>query len=93
MAKVRKGARKSLSESELEDWIESKEADFGPLEDIDVSKTGTVGTFEDDLDTPDDRAKIILDPEGAASCPDGKSEVCRGPAYISGVKQKVLICR
>lgn len=93
MAKIRKGATKSLSKSELEAWIEGKEANFGPLEEIDVAEGGTVGIFEDDKDSPATGPKIILDPEGEAECENGGEEVCRGRAYISGVVMKVLICR
>ena len=93
MAEIRKGARKTLNKSELERWIDGKEALFGSLTKIEVAEGGTVGTFAGDAQPPDTRPVIILDPEGSADCPDGSSEVCRGKAYISGTAMKVLICR
>jgi len=92
MSTIRLGAQKSLSKSQLEAWLEGNETAEGPLTGIDCAEGGTVGTFNQDGDTPS-RAAIILDPEGAASCPAGKTRVCGGRAYISGTCVKVLVCR
>lgn len=87
------GFEKSVSKSDLESCIEDAEATFGPLIKIEVAKGGTVATLNRDEDTPDEKASVVLDPERTAACPSGKAKVCTGEAYISGVRQKVLVCR
>lgn len=93
MAEVRKGAVKTLTLSGLAAWIEGKESLWGPLVKIEVAEGGTVGTFDDDQNPPDKAPTVSLDPAGTAACKTGRSKVCRGEAYISTVRQKVLICR
>jgi hypothetical protein len=87
------GFEKGVSKSGLEGCIEDAEANFGPLVKIAVAKGGTVATLNRDDDSPTKKAVVILDPEESAVCPSGKTQVCKGEAYISGVRQKVLICR
>jgi hypothetical protein len=93
MAEVKKGALKSLTVSGLAAWIEGKESLFGPLVKIEVAQDGTVGTFDDAKDPPSKAPTVTLDPAGTAACQTGQSKVCKGEAYISSVRQKVLICR
>jgi hypothetical protein len=87
------GALKSLSKTDLEAWLDDAEANFGPLIKIDCAENGTVATLNRDAASPATKAVIIPDPTGAAPCPGGKTLVCRGRAYISGVCVKVLVCR
>jgi hypothetical protein len=91
MSTVRLGAEKSLSKSELEAWIWGHENDTGPLVGIDCAEGGTVGTFDEDADTPSKSPTIVLDPEGTATCPGGGAGL-RGRGYISGTCMKVLVC-
>jgi|GEM_PF-6880528 len=93
MAEVRKGAVKDLTISGLAAWIEGKESLFGPLVKIEVAEDGTVGTFDDARDPPDKTPVVTLDPAQTAQCKVGQSQVCRGEAYISSVRQRVLVCR
>lgn len=93
MTKIRKGADKNLTLSQLAQWIEGKESIHGPLVEIDCARGGTVGTFDDDGDTPDTAPTVILDPEGSATCASGAAKVCKGRAYVSGTCVAVLICR
>lgn len=87
------GFKKGISKSDLEDCIEDAEANFGPLIKLAAAKGGTVATLNRDEDSPDKKAEVILDPERTAECASPKEEVCKGEAYISGVRQKVLVCR
>jgi hypothetical protein len=93
MAEVRRGARKDLTLSGLAAWIGGKEALHGPLVKIEVAEDGTVGTFDDAKDIPEDAPTVKQDPAETAVCGSGQSRVCRGEAYISNVRQKVLVCR
>lgn len=93
MAEVPRGALKSLTLSELTSWIGGKEALHGPLVKIEVAEDGTVGTFQNSDDPPAAAPGVKLDPQRSATCDVGKSKVCIGEAYISNVRQKVLVCR
>ncbi|HEX8193057.1 MAG TPA: hypothetical protein VF552_09165 [Allosphingosinicella sp.] len=93
MAEVRRGALKNLTLSQLGAWIGGKEALYGPLVKIEVAADGTVGTFEDSEDPPAAAPSVALDPMGTAACSVGKTKVCTGEAYVSNVRQKVLVCR
>jgi hypothetical protein len=91
MSTIRLGGEKGMSKSDLERWIWGHENDTGPLLGIDCAEGGTVGTFDEDADTPSSAPTVVLDPQGTASCPGGGG--LGGRAYISGVCVKVLICR
>jgi len=93
MAEVKKGALKNLTVSGLAAWIEGKESLFGPLVKIQVAEDGTVGTFDDAKAPPAKAPTVTLDPAGTAVCQASQTKVCAGEAYISSVRQKVLICR
>ncbi len=87
------GAAKDLNLGELEDWIADNESIIGPLTNINCAPGGTVANFDIDGEPVTKRARVILDPEGAAQCPAPSQKVCRGRAYVSGTCVEVLICR
>jgi len=90
---IRLGGEKGMSKSDLEQWIWGYENNTGPLKEIDCAEGGTVGTFEDGGDPPPRKAEVVIIAGGLGPCPSGKSEVCKGRAYISGVCMNVRVCR
>ncbi|HYI48517.1 MAG TPA: hypothetical protein VEX35_08640 [Allosphingosinicella sp.] len=93
MSTVRVGGEKSMSKDELERWIWATENNTGPLKEIACAQGGTVGTFDEDAPTPPRAAVVNQDNENTGSCPPGKTPVCSGRAYISGVCVPVVVCR
>jgi hypothetical protein len=87
------GATKGLTKSELEARVNEDERTFGVLVKIDCAENGTVVTLNREVPAPAAKIAIKLDPQGTAQCDQGKTEVCRGRAYISGVCVKILVCR
>ena len=90
MSDERLGAKKELTQSELEDWIADNESIIGPIKAIECAEDGTVGTFDIDGEPVTKRARVILDP---APCPAPTQKAFGGRAYVSNNCVKVTICR
>lgn len=89
------GADKSYNLTQLNQWVAQEEQIIGPITEIDDGGACTAAGFDEQQSCPDDDklARIYLSVGGQAVAPPGKTIVCQGRAYVSGVLMEVFAVR